>query len=55
MLTLDARIAAAARRRGGITFVCGDVVPVAPGSLPKSSAGKLPRSACCDRYRRGER
>lgn len=39
-----------ARVRDVLGLPADDVVLVAPGSLPKTSSGKLQRSLCRDRY-----
>jgi fatty-acyl-CoA synthase len=47
------RDAVAARVRGAVGLRC-EVVLVSPGSLPKTSSGKLQRSLCRDRYLRAD-
>ena len=44
------RRSVSARVRGAIGMAPKDVVLVAPGTLPKTSSGKLQRSLCRDRY-----
>jgi fatty-acyl-CoA synthase len=45
-----ARDAVAARVRNVLGLAADDIVLVAPGTLPKTSSGKLQRSLCRDRY-----
>ena len=40
----------AATVRGTVGMAADDIVLVAPGTLPKTSSGKLQRSLCRDRY-----
>jgi fatty-acyl-CoA synthase len=44
------RRSVSARVRGAIGMSPKDIVLVAPGTLPKTSSGKLQRSLCRDRY-----
>ncbi|MBW3668331.1 MAG: fatty acyl-AMP ligase [Actinobacteria bacterium] len=44
------RDAVASRVRDAIGLPAGDIVLVAPGTLPKTSSGKLQRSLCRERY-----
>lgn len=44
------RAAVAASVRGAVGLAAEDVVLVGPGTLPKTSSGKLQRSLCRDRY-----
>jgi fatty-acyl-CoA synthase len=47
------RSAVADRVRDAVGIPAADVVLVAPGTLPKTSSGKLQRSLCKSRYTEG--